>query len=334
MLQQTRVDTVLGYFETFLNRFPDVDALASAPLDDVLKSWEGLGYYARARNMWRGAKAIREKGEWPRSVESLTDIPGIGRSTAGAVASIAFGIRAPILDGNVKRVWCRAFRIEEPWIAESNRVLWLLSENAVVDGSPGTVNQALMELGALVCLPKSPDCTACPVSALCGAHLSGEQGLFPGRKPAKPIPNVRVVVGVIWRGPRFLVTKRPEGGFLGGLWELPGGKVHEGESDEEALRRELREELGTEVMLLGMLPPVRHAYSHFKVEIHAFHCSQAAGSGEPKTDLPQRWILPDEIPGLAFPAATHKIFREIEAGRAEAAKAAEAAPPWLGFKNR
>ena len=311
MLQQTQVEKVLPYYTRFLARFPNLRSLASASVDEVLKLWEGLGYYARARNLQRAAAKLEAFGAWPTTAEDLQALPGIGRSTAGAIASIAFGVPAPILDGNVKRVWARLCSFNRPPAGTALAPLWELSEKVVkAGGDPSIVNQALMELGATVCTKKRPHCERCPLNRLCGAHALGAEESFPLPVPRKPRKRVQASVAVIWRGGAFLVQKRPEKGLLGGLWELPGGKWRSGEDAEAALRRELREELGAEVMVLRAHLPVKHSYTHFEVTLHAFECRLSRAS-RPKPKAPHRWIRPEEIPSLTFPAGTLKVFNQV-----------------------
>ncbi len=310
MLQQTQVQKVLDYYVAFLVRFPTLESLASAGEADVLKAWEGLGYYRRARHLHAAAKAVAARGGWPTEAEGLEALPGVGRSTAGAIASIAFGSPEPILDGHVKRGWARLFAIGSVPAGASLRPFWALSEEAVRMGQPGDVNQGLMELGATLCTPKKPLCPRCPVRAHCAALEAGEPEAFPRPKPRKARPLVDVSVALLWRDGRFLVTRRPDGGFLGGLWELPGGKWEPGEDAEAALRRELREELGIEVAVVETFAPVRHGYSHFEVRLHAFSC-RPSGRRRIASALPHRWILPSERSALAFPRGTLKVFERV-----------------------
>jgi A/G-specific adenine glycosylase len=324
MLQQTRVSTAAPYFERFLERFPTLDHLAEAHPDEVLKVWEGLGYYARARRLSEAARALRAGGGFPAQAAALQRIPGFGPYTAGAVASIAFGLPEPVLDGNVRRVWCRLFALGEPDGRSLRERLWDLSRRAVEAGPPGDVNQALMELGATVCAPRKPSCDACPLRDLCVAAGEGRAEAYPALRAKKVLPEWRVAVALLWRGERFLVAQRRPEGLLGGLWELPGGKVEAGETPEQALAREIAEELGTSVLAVAELPCVKHAYSHFKVDLRPFDCRLERGAPEPKSDRPLRWILPAERHDLAFPAATLRIFEDRFGPSLRAAEAAPA----------
>jgi len=314
MLQQTRVARVLDFYGPFLKRFPTVRRLAEADLDDVLVAWAGLGYYGRARNLHRAARAvIRDyRGRLPRSVAALRALPGVGRYSAGAVASIAFGAPAPVVDGNVARVLCRLFAIRRPpATADVKETLWSLAGALVSRRSPGNFNQAMMELGATVCTPANPHCSACPVRDHCEARRLGLEGRLPASRPRRAVPHYDVVVAVIRRGERVLVTKRPPVGLLGGLWEFPGGKRERGESDAAALRREIREELGVTVRVGRSLCTVKHAYTHFRVTLHAHACTIRSGRPRPITGDALRWVTADELRRLALPAATVRILDAI-----------------------
>jgi A/G-specific adenine glycosylase len=314
MLQQTRVQAVVPYYARFLTRFPTVERLARARLDTVIKLWEGLGYYSRARNLHEAAKNIVAQfgGRLPPTREELLTLPGIGRYTAGAIASIAFDRREPLVDGNVTRVLCRIFRIRgNPKDAAIQRRIWSIAEELVPESHPGQFNQALMELGSEICQPRDPPCENCPVNPLCEARIHNEQNLLPTRAPKKPLPSHIVAVGVIYRNGRILIDKRKPEGLLGGLWEFPGGKKRRGESLEAAVRREVQEELAITVQVSRLLAVVDHSYSHFRVRIHAFECTYV--SGEPRciacTDL--KWVRPQDLGRYAFPAANHKIIAAL-----------------------
>jgi len=311
MLQQTRVPAVVPYYERFLNQFPTVERLAHAHLDTVLKLWEGLGYYSRARNLHAAAKKIVTEfhGHLPATREELLTLPGIGRYTAGAIASIAFGRREPLVDGNVTRVLCRIFRIEgSPKDVATQKRIWSIAEKLVPEGHAGQFNQALMELGSEVCLPRRPRCDDCPVNPSCGARLHHEQDSLPTRVPKKQLPFYTVAVGVIYRNGRILIDKRKPEGLLGGLWEFPGGKKRRGESLETALRREVREELALTVRVGRPLAVVDHTYSHFRVRIHAFECTYVSGTPRCIACADFKWVRPGDLGRSAFPAANKRII--------------------------
>ena len=318
MLQQTQVATVRPYFERFMRRFPDVGSLARARPDAVLKAWEGLGYYGRARNLHRAAGQVAGKlgGRLPRTARELRRLAGIGPYTAGAIASIAFGADEPVLDGNVARVLCRVFAVGGD--AKSSRVrrrLWSLAEALLPAGRAGAFNQALMDLGATVCVPRGPGCARCPLARACRARERGRQDRFPGRSPRRAIPHETAVVGLIRRRGRLLIDRRRDEGLLGGLWEFPGGKVRRGESLAAALRREVAEEVGLRVRAGRKLTVVRHAYSHFTVTLHAFECAGAAGRARAIACAAVRWVRPSELGRYAFPAATRRIIAALADGR-------------------
>jgi len=308
MLQQTRVETALKYYGPFLERFPSLEALASSSMEEVLKAWEGLGYYGRARNLHRGARYLAGLPGWPRDVEGLLRVPGVGPSTAGAVASFAFGLMAPILDGNVRRIWCRLFAIRCSEGRDALALLWSLSERAVAKAPPAQVNQGMMDLGALLCLPRDPCCAECPVRRLCEARRRGVPEEYPEQRQKRPVPTQRGAVGFLWRRNRFLIARRKPEGLLGGLWELPGGKIERGEKPDAAVVREFQEELGLAVRVTNHLGEVRHAYTHFRVRLSVFRCVDEGRPRKPLSDHPLRWIGRRGIDAFPFPGATHKAF--------------------------
>jgi A/G-specific adenine glycosylase len=319
MLQQTQAATVEPYYERFLRRFPTIQRLAQARLDTVLKLWEGLGYYSRARSAHKAAREIvaRHDGRLPRTKDDLLRLPGIGAYTAGAIASIAFGLREPVLDGNVTRVFCRVFRIRaNPKQAAVQKELWRIAEGLLPVKRVGDFNQALMELGSEVCLPRTPHCGECPLSKVCQARLRGEANLLPVRGPKKAIPSYTIAVGVIYdRCGRILIDKRKPHGLLGGLWEFPGGKKERAESLEAALRREVREELGIRIRVKRPLVVVDHAYSHFRVRLHAFECVHVSGAPQCAACDEVKWVWPQSLGRYAFPAANHKIIQALRTGK-------------------
>ena len=315
MLQQTQVATVIPYYARFLARFSSVEALAAASLDEVLKSWEGLGYYARARHMHAAAhKVVTEfDGRLPDTAQDLLSLPGIGDYTAGAILSIASDQDVPAPDGNARRVLSRVYALEgDVRRGAGKRQLWQLVESLLPRGQAGDFNQALMDLGATVCTPRAPHCHQCPLAGDCRAHRLGQEEQFPARRPRRAVPHYAVTAGVVWKkNGHFLIAQRPLEGLLGGLWEFPGGKQEPGETLEACLRRELAEELAIEVAVGAPLTVVRHAYTHFRITLHAFHCRLVAGQPRALGCADWRWITLDEVDGLAFSAADHKIIASL-----------------------
>jgi len=275
MLQQTRVETVIPYFERWMKRFPTISSLAQASQGDVLSEWEGLGYYSRARNLHQAAKMVEHvyEGQLPHEVNHLRQLPGIGRYTAGAIASIAFGKDEPVLDGNIRRVLARMFDVREPIRSTAGEnQLWQLAEENLPPGVAGDYNQALMELGALVCKPRQPRCEACPVSTICLAYSMGIQEERPVKLPKPPLPHHLVSAAIILKDQKVLIAQRPPEGLLGGMWEFPGGKVEPGEDLVAGLKREICEELGVDIQVGSPFGTYKHAYTHFRVTLHAFLC--------------------------------------------------------------
>lgn len=314
MLQQTQVLTVIPFYYRFLEAFPTVGDLASAKLQDVLKIWEGLGYYARARNLHKAAKIVVEKfgGHFPHRLQEVLELPGVGRYTAGAILSIAFNDPIPILDGNVARVLSRLFLFEEPINAHgAKEKLWQMASNILPPKNPGQFNQALMELGALLCTPQNPSCEACPLQESCLARANNRENDIPIKIRKKRVPHVHVSAAVIWKDGKILITLRPTDKMLGGLWEFPGGKCEKEESFSECVLREINEELGIEVEITEHFMDVKHAYSHFKMTLHMFHCRYV--SGEPVLNGVDafQWVSPERLLELPFPAADGKVIREI-----------------------
>jgi A/G-specific adenine glycosylase len=303
MLQQTRVETVAPYYERFLLKFPDVRSLARATLDDVLKAWEGLGYYSRARNLHRAAGVLvaRHAARVPRTVEALEALPGIGRSTAGAIAAIAFGADVPILDANARRVVARLFAVEgDLRSSAAENLLWKRSAGLVRKGKGRDTALAMMDLGAVVCLPHAPRCGECPLGSLCSSFLLGFQESIPPKRAKKALPHRDVVAAVFRRtdGALFLM-RRPPDGLLGGLWAFPSGRRDPGETLEEALRRSLREKLQVRAVIQRGVGAVHHAYSHYRITLHGFFCEMPGGAlpaGEGTGWLPRheegRFALP------------------------------------------
>ena len=310
MLQQTRVETVLPYFERWMQRFPTLQALAEASEQDVLKAWEGLGYYSRARNLYRAARLVMEQynGRIPGEREQLEKLPGIGRYTAGAIASIAFGKDEPALDANIRRVLARVFNVTVPARSpEGERLLWQFAGATLPAGRAGDYNQAIMDLGSSICTPRAPACLICPINVFCEAFRLGVQEQRPVLDAKPAVPHYTVTAAVIHHDEDILIARRPENGLLGGLWEFPGGKLEPGESLPEGLRREIMEELGVPVTVGEPFGVYRHGYTHFKVTLHAFHCRIEAGEPQPLHASEIRWVPPDAL--HTFPMG--KIDRQI-----------------------
>jgi len=273
MLQQTRVETVIPYYENWIQKFPTVKALASAEEQDVLNAWEGLGYYSRARNMLKTACLVCEQydGKIPGEAKELLQLPGIGKYTAAAISSIAFGADEAVLDGNVKRVLARVFRFSDAANTPSGeKKLWSLADSLLPKGRASEYNQAVMDLGATICVPKNPNCDDCPVAQICEACQYKEQSQYPVIQEKPTVPHFDVCAAIMRRDGKVLIAKRPSKGLLGGLWEFPGGKLEDGETHAEALIREIREELATDVAPIEQFGTYRHAYTHFKVTLQAW----------------------------------------------------------------
>ena len=315
MLQQTQVITVEPYFNCFITRFPTVQALADADMQSVMKAWEGLGYYSRARNLHKAAAIVvnRFEGRVPDTLEELLSLPGIGRYTAGAILSIAFEQKAPILDGNVIRVLSRVFHITDNVDqTKTRKILWTLAESLLPDNRLRDFNEGLMELGAVICTPKTPDCPACPVAELCAARDLKIQEDLPVKTPRKPVPHLDVTAGVIYKNGRFLITLRPPKGLLGGLWEFPGGKLEEGETLKACLKREIQEELEIDVRVTNPLIVVKHAYTHFRITLHVFECEYVSGEIVPHDADDFKWIKIGELDDYAFPGADRKVIDKLK----------------------
>ena len=333
MLQQTRVETVIPYYGRWVERFPDIDTLAGAEEDEVLRVWQGLGYYSRARRLHQGARVVRERlgGSLPDSYEGLRGLPGVGDYTAGAVASIAFGEVVPAVDGNVRRVLSRLFDLPNPSSAE----LRGLAGKLVDPERPGDFNQALMELGAMVCLPRSPRCGECPVRSECLALVRGTVGGRPAAKPRKAVPemDVAVVVAVTRDGsgePDVLLRKRSPTGLLAGMWEFPGveaGALPVGSEADGTRRRIARERAMTLAEELGReqpgeavgglpspdaeLPMVTHVFSHLKARYWPFVFLMGPSAGTRSDSDAGRWAPLGKLDQVPLPVAQRKIAESL-----------------------
>jgi A/G-specific adenine glycosylase len=316
MLQQTQVATVIPYYLRFIRELPTPLHLHEASLDRVLKLWEGLGYYSRARNLKKAAEAIVRchGGGLPDDYELIQKLPGVGRSTAGAILSIAYGQRRPILDGNVRRVLCRFFAIRtDPTGKRIERDLWRCSESLIPERNPALFTQAIMDLGATVCTPRHPRCDDCPVANSCEAYRLRIQDSIPQKREKKTIPRFHHVAGIIQDGKKFLLRRRPQSGLLGGLWEFPGGRLLSGEPPGNGLIRLLSGELGLPIVATPReIGTVDHTFSHFKMTLHVlsiFFRRRLAS-------LPEgfRWVHRDCIAELALPSAHLKILSLLGVG--------------------
>jgi A/G-specific adenine glycosylase len=314
MLQQTQAATVIPFYKRFLEQFPDLAALAAADDAALMKTWEGLGYYARARNLRAAAQTILREhgGKLPASREALLKLPGFGPYTAAAVASLAFGEDCAAVDGNVLRVLARVYAVAEDIRRTSTRRrLQQLADDLVPPGRAGEFNEALMELGALVCRPKNPACGDCPLRRCCRAFQEGRARDLPFKSAKPAVPHHEIAIGVVRRRGKVLIALRPTEGLLGNLWEFPGGKRHAGETLAECCRREIKEETGLDVEVTEAFAIVPHAYTHFRITLHAFHCRYTGGRARPRTSQAVRWVTLAELDDYAFPKANKQIIAAL-----------------------
>lgn len=315
MLQQTQVETVKPYYDAWMNRFPSLLALSQAEEQEVLKVWEGLGYYSRARNMLKAARMLVKDfgGRFPQTVKGLMSLPGIGAYTAAAILSIAFGKDVAALDGNIKRVYARWFAVTEPLNSPmGEKKLKALADENLPAGQAGDYNQALMDLGAGVCLPAKPLCMLCPVQGECAAFESGRQNELPVVAAKPEVPHYTVAAGVWLRDGSVLLARRPSHGLLGGMWEYPGGKIESGETLQACLRREWLEELSMPVEAGALLGVYRHAYTHFKVTLHAFLVSAAADIQPVAREASElRWVPLAELGAYPMGKLDRMISRDL-----------------------
>ena len=310
MLQQTQVSTVISYYERFLARFPDIGSLADAALDDVLTLWSGLGYYSRARNLHAAAQAVVERhgGRFPRTREALASLPGIGRSTAAAIAVFAFGKREAILDGNVKRVLSRQFAVRGyPGDARVEARLWALAESQVPAKNVERYTQALMDLGAGVCTRARPACGNCPVSRSCKALAQGRTAAYPSPRPRKPVPERKTAMLLLLRHGELLLEKRPPAGIWGGLWCLPEMPANAVPRDYCARR------FGVEIAAARRLPLLRHGFTHFTLTIAPVVCRVSTVT-PPLAEPGRIWLGHEEAAQAAVPAPVRKLLLQLNEG--------------------
>jgi A/G-specific adenine glycosylase len=326
MLQQTRVETVIPYFEKWMRLFPDIQALANASEQDVLNAWEGLGYYSRARNLHKAARIVTEQygGHLPRDLDQLRKLPGIGRYTLGAIASMAFGLDVSALDGNIKRVYARIFDVTEPVdVPAGEKLLWQIADENIPKGHAGDYNQALMDLGATICVPKNPRCLICPVMELCQARQKGVQDQRPVKTPKKDVPHYVHAAAVIVRRvaspphKEVLLAQRPSQGLLGGMWEFPNGRVSGDPARGLAKALKTGYNLGLRVSdprverSAGRPEPlgiVQHGYSHFGVTTHVFRCDLLSPAKAPNL----KWVALKDLEDYPMGKIDRQIAKMIE----------------------
>ena len=312
MLQQTQVTTAITYYEKWMQKFPTIKDLAEANIDDILKLWEGLGYYRRAHNLKRASEIIvKELNTIIPSDIAFKNLPGVGDYIHAAVMSIAFNKVVPVIDGNVKRVFSRFY---ENNFANTTEIKALEQKllKLICQKRPGCFNQALMDLGREVCKPQNPQCQDCPISKDCQSYINKTVASYPYKAKKNKVPIFDVVVGYIQNNEEsFIITKRPLNKMLGGLWELPGGKKEKGESLKNALIRELKEELNINVLVQSKLGMIEHTYSHMKIKLHAYKCKIKSGKIEVRAAQGFKWIQLKDIKEYSFPTANHKLFKQL-----------------------
>ena len=329
MLQQTQMERGVRYFLRWIERFPDISAVAAANEREILKYWEGLGYYARARNLHKAAQIVVEEhgGRLPLDPNLLVRLPGIGPYTAAAIASIAGNVTIPVVDANVARVYARIFDIDRSVkTGEGRRVVEVLAKNMLPAGGARVYNQAVMEFGGMICLPRNPRCPACPLSGHCLARKRGTVDIRPLPEKRKGSIRIEMVTGLLLNGDRFFIQQREFDDIWGGLWEFPGGRLEEGEGPAEAVSREFFEETRFLVDVGEKIATVQHGYMHYRVILHGYFCTMKSGTTtlEPVLSAARdyRWVTFDELSQYGFPAGHRKVLeilrrrtREISSAR-------------------
>ncbi len=315
MLQQTQVDTVIPYYQRFLTRFPTIQALAAGELEDVLKVWENMGYYGRARNLHSAAKEVvaRWKGQLPRTRAELLSLPGIGEYTAAAVLSFAFGECIPAVDGNVRRVLSRLYAVSDPLNSRDTlKRIDQLARGLIPPKQASSFNQALMDLGATVCTPRNPLCSVCPLTDICLASQRDLQHALPVMEKRTLLRHKQMTAALIRDGKaRLLMVRRHPSGLLGGLWKFPGGENRPGEHLEQTVARTVCEETGVRVKVGEAIASVKHAYTHFRITLHAFRCKKQTGEPRPLACADWRWVSPKALPRLPLSRVERKVLEVL-----------------------
>ena len=310
MLQQTQINTVIPYYKKWLKKFSNIHDVANASEDDILKLWEGLGYYSRALNFHHACKTIIKLYDGKIPKNEFIKLKGVGPYIDAAVRSIGYNDIIPTIDGNVNRVVARLLCLQQEPQKERKKIYTFLM-NIIDNKRSGDFNQAMMDLGRNICKPKNPKCIKCPINIICKAYKKESVSLYPIKPKSKKIPNIKVAVGVIWNKNSILITKRKSSGLLGGLWEFPGGKVNADETSEECVVREIYEETGVTVELKSFIVNIKHQYSHFSISLDSFHCLYKSGTPKPKQCSDVKWIKPHEVSKFPFPKANHKFMNHI-----------------------
>ncbi len=314
MLQQTQVKTATPYYHRFIERFPDVFSLAAADLQAVLKHWEGLGYYSRARNLHKASVVMVEQmgGRFPETWDAVRRLPGVGDYIASAVLSIAFDQPYAVVDGNVKRVLARLFRLDWPVNQPSRHRLFQDVADRLLDRNhPGDHNQAMMELGALVCTPRRPTCSGCPLARYCSAYKESEVEVYPRRDKRTPLAERRVVMGLVAKRERRLLIQRAENGLLGGLWEFPGAEVTDNADPRVVCRQAIKDMANLDVAVGSRLAVVRHTYTHFKLRMEVYACRWQSGRVRLNGPAGFKWVSLSGMPDLPLHGAMHKALKLI-----------------------
>ena len=320
MLQQTQLKVVVPYWEKWMRIFPSLSSLAEADLEDILMLWQGLGYYSRANRIHQSSKFLieyvgkntdKDPQFWPNGIDKWMSLPGIGRSTAGSIISSAFDLPTPILDGNVKRIFTRLLAAEHK-SAKDKKKLWEFSSLLVTTASPRNLNQALMDLGAIICTPKKPSCSYCPVLEFCVAYADYDPETFPKKEMNKIKPIQEIGIGLVFnKNGELLIDKRLETSSMGGMWEFPGGKKNPIESIEQTIERELKEEMGIVIKVREKLLSFEHSYTHKKLHFTVHICEWISGNPKPLASQKLLWVPPDKLFDFPFPAANRKIISAL-----------------------